>query len=79
MASDAIVATYDLFPTVLSLAGVPLATDRIFDGIDISPVLFGTSDTAHECIMHVTNHPSSSSSCAFLLLRQPLFFGLPWF
>ena len=42
-----------MFPTVLSLAGVSLPSDRIIDGVDLAPVIF--SDTpekahAHECI-----------------------------
>eukprot|EP00040_Diaphanoeca_grandis_P011335 m.58000 g.58000 ORF g.58000 m.58000 type:complete len:678 (-) comp22484_c0_seq1:71-2104(-) len=48
--SDALVATYDIFPTVLALAGIT-PPDYTIDGMDISPVLFGTSDTAHECII----------------------------
>mmetsp|Transcript_292 Transcript_292/g.945 ORF Transcript_292/g.945 Transcript_292/m.945 type:complete len:391 (+) Transcript_292:287-1459(+) len=48
--SDAIVASYDLFPTVLALAGVP-PPGVTLDGIDISPVLFGQSDQGHECVM----------------------------
>jgi arylsulfatase A-like enzyme len=30
----------DLFPTALALAGVPMPTDRVFDGIDMRPLLF---------------------------------------
>jgi uncharacterized sulfatase len=38
--SDVAMAT-DVLPTVLSLAGVPLPDDRIFDGADLLPVLEG--------------------------------------
>ena len=51
--SAAIVATYDIFPTVLRLAGVQLP-DVTLDGIDLSNVLFSSEpDTisVHECIM----------------------------
>eukprot|EP00004_Rigifila_ramosa_P015061 TRINITY_DN3478_c0_g1_i1.p1 TRINITY_DN3478_c0_g1~~TRINITY_DN3478_c0_g1_i1.p1 ORF type:complete len:987 (-),score=177.56 TRINITY_DN3478_c0_g1_i1:58-2631(-) len=33
------VSTLDIFPTVLSLAGIPPPLDRIIDGKDISPIL----------------------------------------
>ena len=36
--SSEIVTTYDIFPTVLSLAGIPMPTDRVFDGKDVSQV-----------------------------------------
>ena len=39
-ASHAIVSTMDIHPTLLTLAGVPLPTDRPIDGLDLSPVLF---------------------------------------
>ena len=47
--SDALVATYDIFPTVLSVAKVALPPVT-FDGIDISAVLFGQQEEAHDCI-----------------------------
>lgn len=34
--------TLDLFTTVLALAGGELPADRAIDGLDLSPVLFGT-------------------------------------
>lgn len=34
----------DIFPTILSYCGIPLPTDRIIDGVDISPLLNGTVD-----------------------------------
>ncbi len=34
-------STLDLFPTCCTLAGADLPTDRIYDGWDLSPVLFG--------------------------------------
>lgn len=34
--------TMDLLPTFCSLANVNLSNDRIFDGYDISPVMFET-------------------------------------
>ena len=48
-------ATYDIFPTILGLGGVPLATDRTFDGKDLMPLLLDTSGAAkspHKCIFY---------------------------
>ena len=46
-------ATYDIFPTALSLAGVPLPSDREFDGRSLLPILMGTSKvSAHKCIFY---------------------------
>jgi arylsulfatase A-like enzyme len=39
--SNATVSTLDWLPTALSLAGVPLPSDRHYDGVDLSPLLFG--------------------------------------
>ena len=33
-------ATVDLFPTISNLADVLIPTDRIIDGVDMSPILF---------------------------------------
>jgi len=35
-------STMDLFTTVLKLAGAAVPTDRVIDGVDLRPVLFGT-------------------------------------
>eukprot|EP00040_Diaphanoeca_grandis_P037721 m.248875 g.248875 ORF g.248875 m.248875 type:complete len:416 (+) comp33866_c4_seq12:121-1368(+) len=50
---QALVTTYDIFPTVLNLAGAALPPQAL-DGMDISPLLFSSNpDTApaHACIM----------------------------
>jgi hypothetical protein len=47
------VATYDIFPTVLSLAGAPVPK-VVLDGLDISQLLLSTTpekEVAHDCIM----------------------------
>ena len=53
--SQALVATYDIFPTVMALAGVALPTNRIIDGLDMAPVLFAsdpqTAAGGHTCIL----------------------------
>ena len=62
--SAAIVATYDIFPTVLTLAGVPLP-DVTLDGIDLSKVLFSSapeSGSVHECIMFYKNPDSGQGA-----------------
>jgi arylsulfatase A len=41
---------FDLFPTCLQLAGVPLPQDRIIDGKDILPVLLGESPSPHDTL-----------------------------
>ena len=66
--SEAIVATDDLFPSILKLAGVPMPADREFDGIDIGGVLFAHSPEAashlgHDCIMFYKS-PSSQAGPA---------------
>lgn len=39
--SSALTSTLDLFPTCLQLAGASLPTDRVLDGVDMTPILFG--------------------------------------
>ncbi len=48
--SDEMSMNFDLFPTCLQLAGVPLPTDRIIDGEDILPVLTGMSPSPHDTL-----------------------------
>ena len=51
---SALVATYDIFPTVLSIAGVPPPKGVVLDGMDLSPLLFSQTpgqEPAHACIM----------------------------
>lgn len=38
----------DIFPTILSLAGVDPPSDRHYDGIDITHILLSGSDTGHK-------------------------------
>jgi len=49
--TDAIVGTYDIFPTVLATAKVPLPDNVIIDGRDLTPVLRNSkASEIHECI-----------------------------
>jgi arylsulfatase A-like enzyme len=43
---------FDLFPTCLGLAGVPLPGDRIVDGRDLMPVLAGASDPVPDTLYY---------------------------
>ena len=59
---SALVATYDIFPTMLSIAGVPLPKVTL-DGMDLSPLLFSKApgeQLAHACIM-MYKHPESQN------------------
>jgi arylsulfatase A len=42
---------FDLFPTCLQLAGIPLPQDRIIDGRDIMPVLSDQSASPHDTLL----------------------------
>jgi len=44
--------TYDIFPTVLSLAGGELPKDRAIDGRDLSGVLLAGAKSPHQCVFH---------------------------
>lgn len=47
--SDAVVGTFDFFPTIAARAGTPLPADRTIDGKDLWPLLTGTSaESPHE-------------------------------
>jgi arylsulfatase A len=38
-----VISSMDLLPTVSALAGVPLPTDRVYDGRDARDVILGTN------------------------------------
>ena len=42
--SDEVCGTIDLLPTLAKFAGTKTPTDRIIDGRDLSPILFGEKD-----------------------------------
>jgi uncharacterized sulfatase len=50
MTTSAMSMNFDLFPTCLGLAGIPLPQDRIIDGADILPLLMGSADSPHETL-----------------------------
>ena len=45
--SHVLSTTMDYLPTIAALAGVPLPTDRGYDGMDLAPVLFRGAKTHH--------------------------------
>lgn len=49
--TSAMAMNFDLFPTILRLAGVPLPEDRIIDGRDILPLLTGGSASPHDTLL----------------------------
>ncbi|XP_006833799.1 PREDICTED: arylsulfatase G [Chrysochloris asiatica] len=50
--STALLSVLDIFPTVVALAQASLPKDRHLDGLDISEVLFGRSETGHRVLFH---------------------------
>ncbi len=44
--------TMDLLPTFCKLSGTSLPTDRIYDGYDITPLLFGTGKSQRETVFY---------------------------
>ncbi|MGJ8653764.1 MAG: sulfatase family protein [Opitutaceae bacterium] len=59
--SDAIAATIDLMPTLAKLAGTTAPTDRVIDGVDITDLIHGETDSLdrsyfyyqHDCLRAV--------------------------
>lgn len=56
----------DIFPTLVALAGAALPPNRRFDGLDVSPVLFGWSDVGHKVRQ---SHPPSPGDIPLLTAR----------
>lgn len=47
----------DFFPTLASMAGLPLPSDRTYDGVDMSPVMFqGATTTPREFLFHQSDN-----------------------
>lgn len=55
ISSDAISMNFDLFPTLLELAGVDIPDDRIIDGKNIWSVLQGSNKSPHEYLYFFNN------------------------
>ncbi|KAG5262601.1 hypothetical protein AALO_G00276830 [Alosa alosa] len=50
--SGALLSGLDIFPTLLSLAGVDPPKDRKIDGIDMTDILLGKTDTGRKNLLH---------------------------
>ncbi|XP_067100760.1 arylsulfatase G isoform X2 [Osmerus mordax] len=59
--SSALLSGLDVFPTLLSLAGVEPPSDRHYDGVDASEVLLHGAQTGHEFLFH----PNSGAAGTF--------------
>lgn len=56
-ASDAVVATFDLYPTLASLAGAQVPTDRVIDGEDLAPLWHGMDNASpHDQFIYYVRH-----------------------
>jgi arylsulfatase A-like enzyme len=44
--------TMDLLPTFCRLSGTELPNDRVYDGVDISPLMFGTGKSEREVVFY---------------------------
>ncbi|MHC4433324.1 MAG: sulfatase/phosphatase domain-containing protein, partial [Planctomycetota bacterium] len=45
-------ATMDVYTTILTLAGAEVPSDRVVDGLDLSPVLFGTGPSPRKTMFY---------------------------
>ncbi|CAF3892068.1 unnamed protein product [Rotaria sp. Silwood1] len=59
--SNAIGSHLDMMPTIANLAGFTLPSNRSFDGIDLSPVLFDGSNQGHEYLFHSDHNGTLSA------------------
>ncbi|XP_006886461.1 PREDICTED: arylsulfatase G [Elephantulus edwardii] len=50
--STALLSVLDIFPTIVALAQASLPSNRRFDGLDVSEVLFGQLQTGHKVLFH---------------------------
>lgn len=50
--SHELASTLDLFPTCLTLAKAPIPSDRIIDGVDMSPILLGSGKGRRETFFY---------------------------
>jgi arylsulfatase len=54
--TNEIVAIHDIYPTLAALAGAELPDDRPIDGLDQSPLLLGTGDSARESVLFFSRY-----------------------
>jgi arylsulfatase A len=53
---DGLSINFDIFPTLLAAAGVPLPDDRIIDGRDMRPLLTGEVEALHDTLYYYRWH-----------------------
>lgn len=69
--SGALSSNVDLLPTVLALAGLSSPADRELDGVDLTPVLTGASETAHdEILLFNNNHVAGLRTARWKLVAR---------
>ncbi|XP_033124455.1 arylsulfatase G-like isoform X1 [Anneissia japonica] len=56
--SDSILSAMDIYPTLASLAGIALPSDREYDGIDISGVLLNGEEIKQRVLFHPNSKPA---------------------
>jgi len=62
--SAEVVSSLDLLPTLSKIAGVPLPTNRVYDGKDMSDVLFDKGPTKHDFLwLYQKAEPDGPSAC----------------
>ena len=66
-----VVATYDIFSTMLAQAGVEEPKDRVIDGRDMTDILLhpGKSKTHHECVFIYKGHPEGPDKPGLWAIR----------
>jgi len=53
------VATYDIFSTIVKLGGAKVPQDRVIDGRDLTDVLTRGAKSQHRCLFHYKGTPST--------------------
>ena len=62
--TDELAATYDIFATVLSLAGVKPPSGIVIDGKDLSPILLNKGPSLHKCLIHYYSPQAAGKTLA---------------
>jgi hypothetical protein len=62
--TDELAATYDIFATVLALAGAKPPAGVVIDGRDLSPILLHNGHSSHDCLIHYYSPQSAGDTAA---------------